>query len=357
LALVRKWGRIVQLKDYFVRLWSGFAGATANDKLPLFAATVYVVLALAALASVGIVGFPISGAISLASTFLAVAVFVYGSIYLVHLCRDRPDGAIQYSRAYFAEKHPPEALARNLPIILAVCLFLPAFSTLKSSISLFSSYTWDQTFISLDRMIHGGDAWMLIHPLVGYPFVTFVLGTLYMVWLPLLLVSVIFFALVPNRPVLRSQFLLSFFSCWGILGSMGAVMFASVGPCFVKPLLGQDEFAPLMDYLAYADTQWPIWVIHVQDLLARQLVEGSRELGAGITAMPSMHVSIATLYWLAARRLSRWFGWLAFVYLLLIMAASVHLAYHYAIDGYVSFILTFCIWKLAGKWAERSPSA
>ncbi|MGD9665727.1 MAG: phosphatase PAP2 family protein, partial [Novosphingobium sp.] len=78
--------------------------------------------------------------------------------------------------------------------------------------------------------------------------------------------------------------------------------------------------------------------------------------GRGISAMPSMHVSIAVLFALVTYRISRPLCIAASVFAALIMLGSVHLAYHYAVDGYVAIIATLAIWVLAG-WIERKTRA
>lgn len=343
-------GKMRQLK----RASDGLIRACREDALTLCVGVVFIVASLISLASVGIYGFPVQGTVSLLILFAATAIFFGGLFFLSALFREKPESPIRFAYHFSGHHVSWEKLTRHLPLILLVSLFLPAFSSLKGSISLFADYDWDFFWIETDRLIHGMDAWKLIHPIVGYPVVTFILGILYIVWLPLLLIALVYFSFLTEKPQLRAQFLITYFSCWAFLGSLCAILFASVGPCFVHPILGRDDFLPLMDYLEYADSKWPIWVIHIQDRLADQLLQGSRELGAGITAMPSMHVSMAFLYWLGARQVNRWLGWIALAYLVAIQMGSVHLAYHYAVDGYLSMILTLVIWKVSGLLARKT---
>jgi hypothetical protein len=72
-------------------------------------------------------------------------------------------------------------------------------------------------------------------------------------------------------------------------------------------------------------------------------------LGSGITAMPSMHCAIAFLYWIAVRQMSSGWGHFFGAFFIVIWVSSVHLAYHYAVDGLVSLVAVAVIWKVSGR--------
>ena len=152
---------------------------------------------------------------------------------------------------------------------------------------------------------------------------------------------------------LRARFFIAYFACWTLLGIAMATVFASVGPCFLGPLLGDQRFDEQMAYLRSANESYPVFVLRVQEGLAAGFRSGSSGLGSGITAMPSMHVSLAFLFFLAMRTVS-WVAGIGFgFFALIILIGSVHLAYHYAVDGYVSIIATWLIWTASGPLARR----
>jgi hypothetical protein len=59
------------------------------------------------------------------------------------------------------------------------------------------------------------------------------------------------------------------------------------------------------------------------------------------------------LFFLAMRKISRLAGIGFGLFALIILIGSVHLAYHYAVDGYVSIAATWLIWRASGPLARR----
>ena len=72
---------------------------------------------------------------------------------------------------------------------------------------------------------------------------------------------------------------------------------------------------------------------------------GTPALGTGISAMPSMHVAIATLNALMLSSLGRWQAVAGWAFAAIILFGSVYTGWHYAIDGYVSMLVVGVIWQ------------
>jgi hypothetical protein len=135
-------------------------------------------------------------------------------------------------------------------------------------------------------------------------------------------------------------------------------MLASGGPVYYGRLTGlADPYAPLLDYLHRVAAKWPVWSVDVQDMMWSIYAKSahSNEVGVSISAMPSMHIATACTFFLVARasnrRLSLPFG----LFLLAMLLGSVHLGWHYAIDGYAGIAGTLVLWWLCGVVLRHPP--
>jgi membrane-associated phospholipid phosphatase len=86
--------------------------------------------------------------------------------------------------------------------------------------------------------------------------------------------------------------------------------------------------------------------------LLNRYIQGNFVPGFGISAMPSVHVAMATLFAIGGFVVHRWLGWVMAAYAVLIWIGSVYLGWHYATDGIVGATMTIGLWKLSGKLAE-----
>ncbi len=266
------------------------------------------------------------------------------------LYQRRPDSPFAHLRARYTSPGFKKVVAAGVPMLAVAIVLLPYFSKMKSAIPLFNDYTWDNFFIEWDRAIFFGyDAWEVLQPVLGFPIVTAFLALLYQLWFLLLYPGVMFFAFGKVDGKIRRQFFLSYVLSWTLIGGAMATMLASVGPCFVGPMLGNPTFDDQMAYLYAANEQVPIMVLPVQEMLLEWYGKAENGLGSGITAMPSMHCAIAFLYWIAVRRIHS--GWGAFfgVFFFITWVSSVHLAYHYAVDGLVSLLAVAAIWAFSQR--------
>jgi hypothetical protein len=234
-----------------------------------------------------------------------------------------------------------------------VMVLLDQFLAFKDQIPALNPFTWDVRLMELDRAIHfNRQPWELLHPLLGRPSVTRGLDLLYYGWF---LVNAGLFSWMAWRrwDSLRSQFFLAYFLVWSLIGTLFAIALSSAGPVYFEAVVGEPgPFRPLLAYLEAVALESPLTALELQPMLWRHYMGEIVLSIGGITAMPSVHVAVPVLFTLVAFRFRGWAGWLAGAYALLVFVGSIHLGWHYAVDGYATLILVPGVWFLAG-WIAR----
>lgn len=350
----RRMNRRAETTGGVARRWIG--------ELPIFVVALALLALCTALLAANGIGLS-TGPILANARLFACAIVAWLTVdATLFLARKRPGEPVAaLHRRYFGPEARRQWLA-GLPMLALCVMLIPFFSKMKAAIPLFTEYTWDATFIAWDRAIFFGyDGWQVLQPVLGHPPVTAALAFLYHAWFLLLYLGCLYFAFARIDSTTRRQFFMTYALSWSVIGGGFATLFASVGPCFVGPLLGDPSFDAQMAYLRAADAQVPVMTLNVQQMLLDWHQTDADGLGSGITAMPSMHVAIVALFSIALRRpaprAARWMlGFAAVIWL-----GSVHLAYHYAVDGLVSAVLVAVLWRASGLlfawWDARAGAA
>lgn len=234
---------------------------------------------------------------------------------------------------------------RGFLIYLLLLPVMRAFSAIKSAIPGLNPFYADHWFAEVDRTLFlGVEPWQITHALIG-PTGTAALDLLYVLWFPM--AALLFIATAFARdPVFQLRASFTHLATWVVLGSLLAVALSSVGPCYVEPLFGDQRFVPLMDRLRAQ----PLFMHENHAYLLAAY--GQEVRGGGISAMPSLHVALAALLHLLCRNrfgARHWACHASLVYAVLIWIGSVHLAWHYAVDGIVSALGVMLIWRLSTR--------
>ena len=242
------------------------------------------------------------------------------------------------------------------PLLFAV--LMASFNAFKQMVLPLAGFSWDPWLASADRAFFlGHDGWRVTHALLGSPQATGLVDSFYHGWFLPMSLGVILCAWLPASTYrLRTQYLLSYISVWIVLGSILAFLFPSAGPCFYSHFVGPSpEFDSLMARLneIQALNGEPLMALRNQAYLVKAHAGDQLLIGGGISAMPSVHNGLAVLFALAAWHVSRPLGYLFAAYALLIWVGSIHLGWHYGLDGVISVALTFGIWRLSGSIADR----
>jgi hypothetical protein len=289
-------------------------------------------------------------------TILGAAIFLIAYM-LVVIVVVRPTQPVRYIWNELSGRClTPERLSMMLPVLLFIPLLVSAFSFFKIAIPDLQPFAWDPLLAEMDRMLHGGHhPWEWLQPVLGHPYVTALINGAYHLWFGVIYAVLLWQMVDLRRPKLRMQYLLTFTLLWILIGNVAAAVFSSAGPVYYGRVTGLvDPFAPLMAYLHHADEVVSVPALAVQDLLWRVYSTGSAFAGGGISAMPSMHLASTFCCVLLGLATRRWLGAVFGVFALLILVGSVHLGWHYAVDGYVAIIATCAIWRAVGWLLDRA---
>jgi hypothetical protein len=248
-----------------------------------------------------------------------------------------------------------ERIAFALPVLIILPLMISSSSFLKIAIPAIVPFSWDPAFADWDRLLHGGQQpWQWLQPLLGTPIATTIVNSVYHLWIFVLYGILLWQMMSVARPRLRMRFLITSALLWALIGNLAAILLSSAGPVYFGRVTGlPDPFAPLMEYLRAANEILPVPALAVQDMLWQSYVSRGVEIGRGISAMPSMHLATSFSFVLLGFAVQRWFGILLAGFAAFILIGSVHLGWHYAIDGYVAIVLTWIIWRFVGWLLDR----
>lgn len=243
-------------------------------------------------------------------------------------------------------------LFRGILFSAMLLLFAKSFSSFKVSISRVNPFWADGWLIELDRATFGVDPWLITHAVFG-DMGTIIIDRIYIFWFFFMFMTLGWFCYTSNTK-LQIRGLMTYLLSWGLLGGVAAVAFSSVGPCFYEQFYGNARFAPLLTKLSAIHTETPLFAARSMQYLIKAHAIGADKFGSGISAMPSMHVAIGMLSFLAVLSYSRslWMKIAAGIYAFAIFVGSVHLGWHYAWDGIFSIIGVSLIWYATGRFVD-----
>lgn len=267
--------------------------------------------------------------------FLIVASWSYNALYVNWFFMPLFVACIYLS--ILRHRFPPLAADFCLSVI-GVAVFMDAFSTLKNSMPKVINFWADPYIAMIDRIMHlGVDPWVIVHNLGG-GLPSGIVEAIYLkLWILVAAGFPILVGTFDKNAVRCKSYLSIYLVSWVVIGNVFALIFLSVGPIYYDALLGGDTFAGLNDtfvQIGVADS----FLGRIQSMLWFQYENGLSTLGSGISAFPSVHVSVAAvvacyLYDTFRRPLVTMLG---VTYLCVILYLSVWVGWHYAVDGYVS---------------------
>lgn len=302
------------------------------------------------------------GLLPMAGIFLGCAAVV-GLIVLARMPRDAGgEGRLNRALGWLRSRDWADILLLRLPL---AALFFAGSNyfhlTFKINIPNFVPFSWDRFFAGLDRLLFlGHDPWVLTHGLMPDVLASQIFNTFYMLWFLVMQMALFSAAVLPVRHPLRLTFLTAYGLSWLLAGVVLATLFSSVGPVYMERLTGDPTFAPLMERLYVQNETAKILALESQEWLWEGYTLPDVAF-YGISAFPSLHLTIAAVCACLGFALNRVMGWLLAGFTFGILLASVHLGWHYAVDGIAGIGLALLFWRIARRltswWLARTEPA
>lgn len=254
-----------------------------------------------------------------------------------------------------------EILLLRVPLAVGLALAISyLYFTFKVNIPKFAPFTWDHFFAGVDRALFlGHDSWILSHRFLPGVRSTIFFDALYLIWYLVLFTAILCVAILPLRHPLRLSFLLALGLNWVIGGVILAIMFPAAGPVYMERITGDPMFEPLIERLYQQAQEGRIMALEIQEWLWVGYTRPDLE-PAGISAFPSVHLSIAATCACLGFAANRALGWVLSAFAAGILAGSVHLGWHYAIDGLAGILLGVMFWRISTEltrwWLDRTAT-
>ncbi|MCB2059970.1 MAG: phosphatase PAP2 family protein [Novosphingobium sp.] len=230
-------------------------------------------------------------------------------------------------------------------IILLAGLNMIAFMWMKPLLNYLVPFSADPLLADVDNAIFlGHDPWKFFTWL-NFPWS----GLVYhQCWFVMMILMLLVVTVAPPSPQ-RSAMMLSYFVLWSIVGPVIHTLMPAAGPIFYSRMGYGDRF----DALAPGpETQW------VADYLWSIYSTQSFGAGAGISAMPSMHVATTVWIMLAVWMFARQFILPALAAGSVIFFLSISLGWHYAVDGIAGAVAAIvCFLVTLAYFRSRYPDA
>jgi hypothetical protein len=214
--------------------------------------------------------------------------------------------------------------------LACISLHWVAFSWMKAMLPAAVPFWADPALANFDEALFGRAAWQWALSVTGPASIAS--DYAYQAWLPLHLVVLAGVLCLPAS-ARKSRILIAYFRMW-MTGTTVSFAFSSAGPLFYEWLGFGDRFHDLANHIGGMPKAAAYVWSNYQDHAARP--------GAGISAIPSRHVALATWIAFAVRH---WIGW---IYTALVFHGSYLLGWHYFLDAPAGILVTLFAYAAAG---------
>lgn len=244
----------------------------------------------------------------------------------------------------------------GVSIIISLMVFLAMFTAVKNTFGDIQGFNHDIWQADLDQLLFfGHDPWrILFTPIHSLPLQQIIEINYNLFWHVQIFAIVAYIAFSDYKTNGRVRYLVCSLLVWAIVGSLFAGLFVSAGPAYYGLVTGDElRFGEQVTALAEYDAST---AIAYQAYLWKSYINNVPGFGTGISAFPSIHVSLVILNMLFAFEINKKLGCLAAFYALFVLYSSVYLAWHYAIDGLFGGIIVAIIYYGVRKAMRKDNS-
>ncbi|MEW7008932.1 phosphatase PAP2 family protein [Lentilitoribacter sp. EG35] len=239
-------------------------------------------------------------------------------------------------------------------LMILLCMFMGMYTAIKTSFADLQGFQHDIWQADLDKLLFfGSDPWRImfdsIHSIALQKFVEINYN---MYWHIQVFAIIALAAYADSRSEMKVRYLSSIVWVWVIVGTIFAGLFISAGPAFYGLVTGDEmRFGEQLAILAQHEQSS---AIRYQAYLWSAYASTTPSLGTGISAFPSMHVSLVCMNVFFAFEINRKLGFIALIYALFVWVSSVYLAWHYAIDGLAGALLVAVIYYSTRRFMKKA---
>jgi hypothetical protein len=218
--------------------------------------------------------------------------------------------------------------------VALISLHWAAITWLKVMLPLAVGFWADPAIASADHALFGADLWRVSYPIFGWAAPA--VDRVYVAWAPVKFAVLLYVVLV-RQSDLKTRALISYFLI-GIACSFLQYALPSAGPVFFSAMGNGPRFDSI-----------PVepWVQAARAYLWSDYLKAGGDVGAGISAMPSVHVAAALWVALVVRSYFPRLQLAGFAFFFTILLGSVMLGWHYALDGLAAVTIALFAWKFA----------
>jgi hypothetical protein len=213
-----------------------------------------------------------------------------------------------------------------------------AYRNLKSFVQLINYKSYDQELLALDRwFMFGNDPASVLHDVLGIGFMAQVLSWIYLIYIPLVAITVAAALAFTERMREAYVFVATYMWCW-VLGTASYYAIPTLGPFATRERLFRE--------LPYTNVERVQQVLmrHRFDLYADNI---GQDVVGGIAGFASLHVGVVVAVIMLMRYYRRpVLMWAAVAFLVPTTLATVYFGWHFIVDdiagaflGWFAFVL------------------